>query len=299
MDSPRILVLGANGQVGWELQQCLAPIGEVVAATREGQYGYPLDLSDLSATNSALTDLAPDIIINAAAYTAVDKAEDEQDQAVHLNAELPQLLAEWTSVRTVPVIHYSTDYVFDGSKQTPYSEEDVPNPLSVYGQSKLAGDKALLEMARFPFIFRVSWVYSARRNNFLLTMLRLLKERDELKIVDDQWGAPTWSRDIAQTTGLVVHALLHDSSLSERAKGLYHLSPTAETTWYDFACSIQEKSGIECRLQAIPSSQYPTAAVRPANSRLNSDKISKVFGLRLPHWERSLAACIESMERPE
>ena len=193
MKQPKILILGANGQVGRQLYRCLSPLGQIIAATRNGELGLRLDLLDLKRVLSVLDELKPDFIVNAAAYTAVDQAEEEPGLAHRLNAGLPSLLAEWTCQRRVPVIHFSTDYVFDGDKQGAYTEEDTPNPINVYGRSKMAGDIVLLENARAPFIFRVSWIYAVRGNNFLLTMKQLMQERFVLRVVDDQWGAPTWS----------------------------------------------------------------------------------------------------------
>ena len=295
MTLPRILLFGANGQVGWELRRILSPLGQVIATTRDGRVGPSLDLSKLMDVRSALDEYRPDIIVNAAAYTAVDRAEQESEQAHRLNAELPALLAEWSSRHQVPVLHFSTDYVFDGAKDSPYSEDDVPNPISVYGRSKLTGDASLLETAWAPFIFRVSWVYAARGSNFLLTMMRLMRERDVLRVVDDQWGAPTWSRDIAQGCGYVVYQALRDREFVERASGLYHLAPAGETSWFGFAETIREKAGLSCRLEAIPGSAYPTPAQRPANSRMNSDRLYRQMGLRLPHWRDSVAACMEEL----
>ncbi|MBU0498484.1 MAG: dTDP-4-dehydrorhamnose reductase [Gammaproteobacteria bacterium] len=286
----KILLLGGSGQVGWELRRTLAPLGRVTVTTRE-----TLDLSNLMAVQRFLETERPAIILNAAAYTAVDRAEQEEPDAVRLNAELPALLARWSAECAAPLIHFSTDYVFDGTKTEPYGEDDVPNPLNVYGRSKLAGDLALLDGAWAPFVFRVSWVYGARGRNFLLTLLRLMTERDALRIVDDQWGAPTWSRDIAQATAFVVYRLLREPGFADSAKGLYHLSPEGETTWFGFASAIREIAGLECRLEPIPSSEYPTPARRPTNSRMNADKLFHALGLRLPHWRDSLGACMESL----
>ncbi|OGT91705.1 MAG: dTDP-4-dehydrorhamnose reductase [Gammaproteobacteria bacterium RIFOXYA12_FULL_61_12] len=285
-----ILLLGANGQVGWELCRTLAPLDRVMAVTRND-----LDLADLDDVRRFLDAQVPQIIVNAAAYTAVDRAEQEPADARRLNAELPATLADWSARHAVPVVHFSTDYVFDGTKPEPYEEEDRPNPLNVYGQSKLAGDLALMETAWAPFILRVSWVYGARGRNFLLTMRRLMAERDELRVVDDQWGAPTWSRDIAQVAAFAVYRLLREPGFAESVKGIYHLSPEGETNWFGFASAIKKMEGLDCRLEAIPSANYPTPAQRPANSRMNADKLFQALGLRLPHWGDSLAVCMESL----
>lgn len=288
--TPTILLLGANGQVGWELRRTLAPLGRIIALTRQD-----LDLADLGVVKQRLDTEVPTLIINAAAYTAVDRAEQDETTAWRLNAELPGLLAEWSARHAVPLIHFSTDYVFDGSKAGPYQEGDAPNPLNVYGRSKLAGDLALLDHAWAPFILRVSWVYGARGSNFLLTMRRLMRERPELGIVDDQWGAPTWSRDIAQTTSFLAYRLCREPELASTTKGLYHLSPAGETTWFGFASAIREIAGLDCHLRAISTAEYPTPARRPANSRLDCSKLSQTFGLRLPHWRDSLTACLETL----
>lgn len=285
-----ILLLGANGQVGWELRRTLAPLGRVIPVTRS-----ELDLADLVAVRRFLDAQAPEVIVNAAAYTAVDQVEQEEAAAHCLNAELPALLAAWTADRAVPVVHFSTDYVFDGTRPERYREGDEPNPLNAYGRSKLGGDLALLDGAWAPLVFRVSWVYGARGRNFLLTMLRLMGERASLRIVDDQWGAPTWSRDIAQVAAFAIYRLLREPGFAESAKGLYHLSPAGETSWFGFASAIKEIAGLGCRLEPIPSADYPTPARRPANSRLDSSKLFRTFGLQLPHWRDSLAACMEPL----
>ena len=290
---PRILVLGATGQVGWELCRVLSVQGVVTAVSRSGS-GPNLDLSQLAALPAWLDQCAPDVIVNAAAYTAVDKAESEPEEAAQLNARLPAVLADWASGRGIPVLHYSTDYVFDGQLDRPYRETDPTAPLSVYGRTKLEGDQALLDADVPVWILRVSWVYGRRGQNFLRTMQRLMAEREQLSIVDDQIGAPTWSRNIAEASGALLAKLLADPGLHDTAS-LYHLSPQGQTSWFGFAEAIRQYTGLDCRLQPIASSDYPTAARRPLNSRLDSSLMRERFGIALPDWEQALRDCLAEM----
>ncbi len=214
----RILILGAAGQVGWELQRSLMPLGRVVAASRCGRYGPVADLTEIDSLTALLDRESPDLIVNAAAYTAVDKAESEPELAYRINAEAPGAIGRWAKACGCPVIHYSTDYVFDGEKETPYVETDPPNPLGVYGRTKLAGDEALLGSGAEVVILRVSWVYGLRGNNFLRTMQRLMAERDSLRIVDDQFGAPTWSRAVAETSCADRLAFVERAGAQERIR---------------------------------------------------------------------------------
>lgn len=289
----RILLLGANGQVGWELVRTLSPLGEIATTARTGGANLRLDTSDLKQLQGTLDAVAPDVVVNATAYTAVDKAESEPERAMLLNAEVPAVIGSWAARHGATVLHYSTDYVFDGTKTAPYVETDATHPVSAYGRSKLAGDQALLESGCATFILRVSWVYGARGHNFLLTMRRLLKERDTLNIVDDQVGAPTWSRAIAQTTSLLLARLPADPAAQLDIRGIYHLAPQDTTSWFGFASSIRDSLALDCALNPIPSSQYPTPAARPANSCLNSDKLAHTFGLRLPPWHNDLRLCLD------
>jgi len=293
-DLPRIVILGATGQVGWELCRSLSVIGEVIPVSRVGVGHQHVDLADFSAVRDLLDQLNPHVIVNAAAYTAVDKAEEEREAAFQLNARLPELLGEWAQSRRVPVIHYSTDYVFDGSKQTSYTEEDQPNPINVYGESKLAGEQGLLSSGANAWILRVSWVYSTRGGNFLLSMKRLMAERDELNIVDDQRGAPTWSRAIAEATLVLLSRIQQDPDQAVETKGIYHLAPSGEVSWFGFAQAIRDQLRLECNLNPIESSDYPTAARRPKNSRLDPSKVAENFGIRLSSWNQSLQQCLES-----
>ena len=224
---PRILLTGKNGQVGWELQRTLAPLGEVVVLDRR-----QLDLSDPDQIRERVREISPDLIVNAAAYTAVDRAEAEPEPAMAVNGTAPGLLAEEAKRIGAAIIHYSTDYVFDGAKTTPYTEEDAPNPLNVYGRTKLAGEQAVQAAGVPHLILRTSWVYGMRGKNFLLTILRLAREREELKIVDDQIGAPTWSRTIAEATAQILTSGAWPVS---GASGIYHLTASGSTSWYGFA----------------------------------------------------------------
>ena len=277
--------------MGWELQRTLAPLGEVVAADRNC-----LDLADTSSIRRAVDAIAPDLIVNPAAYTAVDKAESEPDLAHAINAAAPGELAQAAAARGIPLVHFSTDYVFDGRKPTPYTEADAPNPLGVYGATKLAGEQAVQRAGAPHLILRTSWVYGLRGRNFLLTMQRLLRERDTLAVVDDQFGAPTWSRLIAEATALVIARWL-DRPDQTATSGIYHLSCGGRTSWHGFSAAILAHLASTdeslARLTAIPTSGYPTPAARPANSQLDCGKLAATFGVRLPDWESALALCLE------
>lgn len=290
---PRILLIGANGQVGWELRRTLATLGDVVAASIEGEYGPIVDLLDAGLLQRLVEDARPDAVVNAAAYTAVDKAETDQETARRINAdavgELGRLLVE----RGTPIIHFSTDFVFSGSIDRPYREDDEPGPLNVYGQTKLGGERALLDSGAKSLIFRTSWVYGKRGANFLLSMLQLLQERDELRVVDDQVGAPTWSRMLAEVTALVLYRVLRGDLDLDKVGGLYHLTGSGQVSWFGFAKAILERSGLDCNLIPIPSTEYPAPAVRPAYSVLDNTKIGQTFGLVMPDWQESLDQCLD------
>ncbi|TSA20090.1 MAG: dTDP-4-dehydrorhamnose reductase [Betaproteobacteria bacterium] len=283
-----ILLTGGNGQVGWELQRTLACLGEVMAVGRER-----LDLSRPERVRAAVLNLRPRWIVNAAAYTAVDRAETERELAYAVNAESPRVLAEVAAEIGATLLHYSTDYVLDGAGDQPFVEASTVGALNVYGASKAAGEAAIQASGAQHLILRTSWVYGARGANFLLTMQRLLRERPELRIVDDQIGAPTWSRHIAEATALVLAQIASPSRGADRPSpwGLYHLTNAGETSWFGFAEAI--RAGLTppdalARLIAIPSSAYPTVAQRPLNSRLSNAKLARVFGLRLPDWRVAL-----------
>jgi dTDP-4-dehydrorhamnose reductase len=298
----RLLVTGASGQVGWELSRSLMPLGEVVALDHR-----QCDFSRPELLPSLIRSIKPDIIVNAAAYTAVDKAEREEKLATTVNGTAVGVIAEESRKAGILLVHYSTDYVFDGVKQTPYTEEDAPNPINVYGRSKLAGDTAVRQAGGAYVILRTSWIYARRRHNFLGTILRLASEREELRIVDDQIGAPTWARNIADATVLIVRVVCQEQAQGQFAFGLFNLTASGATSWHGFAKAILEDATRYALLPAqhlpqlkpIPSEEYPTPAARPKNSRLAGDRISKRFGIALPDWKQGLARCIEEMKTGE
>lgn len=288
----RILLTGKNGQVGFELQRALAPLGEVVGVDLA-----ECDLSDADAIRELVRSVQPGLIVNPAAYTAVDKAESDTQTAFALNAEAPAVLAAEALARSIPLVHYSTDYVFDGTKSAPYCEDDVPNPLSVYGKSKLAGEQALLNSGANCLIFRTSWVFGAHGGNFAKTMLKLAAEREQLNVVADQIGAPTTAALIADVTAQVLGQWLHRSSDSgEFPFGLYHLVADGATSWCDYAklvVAAGQRAGKSLKLtpdtiRAITTKEYPVPAPRPANSQLDTRKLRSTFGLELPDWQVGL-----------
>lgn len=301
-DPGPLLLLGGQGQIGWELRRCLMPLGEIVAPTR-----VELDLADPDQLRDHLRALAPALIVNAAAYTDVDGAESAPELAMAVNATAPGLLAEEAARLGVGLVHYSSDYVFDGAQregaEAPgYREPDPPNPLNLYGQSKLAGEQAIQASGVAHLILRTSWVYAARGRNFLRTIARLARERDELRVVDDQTGSPTWARAIAEATALILaqcHAV-QDVRILRKYSGLYHLAATDRTTWHGFAEAIlahlRATRGAEVRAQRvvpISSADYPQEARRPAFSVLDGTAAGHVFGVSLPPWRDQLTLCLE------
>lgn len=295
----KILLLGKDGQVGWELQRSLAPLGEVLALNSRSE-GYCGDLADLPGLARTVQDWAPEVIVNAAAYTAVDKAESEREQAFRVNAEAVGVLAEAAAASGALLVHYSTDYVFPGQGVTPWRETDDVGPLNVYGQSKLAGEQAIQASGCKHLIFRTCWVYAARGNNFARTMLRLASERDTLGVIDDQFGAPTGAELIADVTAHAIVATRRDAALS----GLYHLAAAGETTWCGYARFVLEQAaaaGVALKVSAeavnaLTTDAYPTPAKRPANSRLDTHKLEKAFGLRLPDWQQGVARMLTEIQ---
>lgn len=271
----RILLTGATGQVGWELRKSLAPLGEVKFFDR-----YGLDLADASQLVATVRALQPETIVNAAAYTAVDQAETERDVAFAINAAAPGVLADEAKRLGALLVHYSTDYVFDGAKTLPYVEDDAPHPLSAYGESKLAGEQAILGTGCRHLILRTSWVYGPRGKNFYLTMLRLAQERPQLKVVDDQVGAPTSSLAIARATAQL---------LRKGAAGLFHMTAAGETSWCGFARAILARAGSATPVVPIRSEDYPAPAQRPRNSRLDCTRLRLDCGVALAPWEAQLA----------
>ena len=295
----KILLLGATGQVGWELARTLSLQGQVVTTSRSGNTDLHLDTGNLSTVGAMLDATAPDVIVNATAYTAVDKAESEPELAMRLNGEVPGVIGTWAANHGALVIHYSTDYVFDGTKDGAYVEADTPNPINVYGRTKLAGDEALLASGCSVVILRVSWVYGLRGSNFLLTMRRLMGERDELSIVDDQIGAPTWSRSIAQVTSLFLAHLPANLDARKAISGVYHFAPSGNTSWFGFATAIRDKLRLDCRLNPIPASQYPTPAARPMNSCMNTQKLELLLNIEPSSWVREMNLCLDGIPPKE
>lgn len=291
----RILLTGTTGQVGWELQRTLMTLGEVIAVGRDiSVSGLRIDLSQPDTIRHVIREVQPELIVNPAAYTAVDKAETESELAMAINGTAPGVIAEEAKLIGAGVIHYSTDYVFNGSQPTPYTEQNQPDPQNVYGKTKLAGEKAIQAVDVPHFIFRTSWIYGLRGKNFLLTMLKLARDREEIRVVNDQIGAPTWSRMIAESTAQILSQRKEDliDFLSSKS-GIYHLTATGQTSWYGFAKTIFELDSKRSeykleKLVAIPSEQYPTPAKRPAYSSLDTQKVFSTFGLTLPSWNKSL-----------
>jgi dTDP-4-dehydrorhamnose reductase len=287
--NPRILIVGSAGQLGRELEQIFADVGPIVAVDRES-----VDLADPDQTRDLVRRTAPDVILNAAAYTAVDRAESEMPLAHAINALGPRILAEEAAERNALLVHYSTDYVFDGSKQDPWTEHDTPAPLSVYGASKLAGEQAIQNSRARHLIFRTSWVYGPHGNNFLLTMLRLARERDRLSIVDDQIGAPTTSIALARATREIVTGVWAGRfGPVQDWSGLYHMSCAGSVSWFGFAQAIFARASGQLGVKApelvpIGAKDYPTAAARPRNSVLSNAKLHARFGVQLPSWQSAL-----------
>ena len=292
----KILLLGKNGQVGHELQRTLLPLGEVIALGR-GE----ADLENLSSLNATLQAHAPDIIVNAAAYTAVDKAETDETTAFKINADAVAVLATYAREKGALLVHYSTDYVFDGEKQTPYTETDATNPQSAYGRSKRAGEEAIAQSGCNALVFRTSWVYGLRGRNFLLTVLRLAQERDELRIVADQFGAPTSAELIADVTALAI------AGFRQRAisSGIYHLTAAGKTSWHGLACHVARRAianGVTLKLdagqiRAIPTEEYPVPARRPKNSLMDTNALSIALGLHLPDWKIHVDRAVDQLTR--
>ena len=294
----KILLFGKNGQVGWELQRSLAPLGELVALASDSRELCG-DLTDLAGIARTVRAVAPDIIVNAAAHTAVDRAESEPDLARTLNALAPGVLAQEAQRSGAWLVHYSTDYVFDGSGDAPWRETDATGPLNIYGQTKLEGEAAIRASGCRHLIFRTSWVYAARGGNFAQTMLRLARERDSLAVINDQIGAPTGADLLADVTAHALRAAMQRPELG----GLYHLAAAGQTSWYDYARFVidyarQAGSTIKVApeaIQPVSTSAFPTAARRPLNSRLNTQKLQTGFGLHLPHWQDGIARMLEEV----
>jgi dTDP-4-dehydrorhamnose reductase len=302
--SRKILLTGKNGQLGDDLQHVLARLGDVVATDRQ-----QLDLSRPDEIRQLIREIQPTLIVNAAAYTAVDQAEKDEAAALAINSEAPAIMAEEAKKIGAALVHYSTDYVFDGSGNSPYDENDTPNPISAYGRTKLAGEQAVRDSGVDHLIFRTAWVYSTRGKNFLLTILRLATQREELRIVHDQFGAPTWSREIASATTKALEQICNRADAkagwSERG-GTYHMTAGGETNWYEFTRAILQEAAqapdsaewfhtvttgknlLTRRVIPITTAEYPTPARRPAYSVLSNSKLNRTFGIRLPGWQEQL-----------
>jgi len=294
---PRLLLFGQQGQVGWELARSLAPLGDVRALDRAA-----LDLTDLKAVRETVEASKADVIVNAAAYTKVDKAESEPELAMRVNGEMPAVLAAEAARSGALLVHYSTDSVFDGTARIPYRENDSTGPQTAYAVTKLRGEDAVLASAAEAYIFRIGWVYGLRGHNFLRTMQRLAHERDELRVVADQWGAPTWSRVVAEATVLAVSAWLTARRAEHEAppRGLYHMSAPDYTSWHLFAAAIVEATSPSPGrkrpvVTPIATADYSTPAVRPAWSVLNSQRLRDEFGLQLPSWSEQMKLCLASL----
>lgn len=282
----KILLLGRSGQVGAALAPLLRRFGPVFAPTHA-----EVDLARPDSVRDAVRACSPSLIVNAAAYTAVDRAESEPELARAVNAEALGVLAREASRYDALLVHYSTDYVFDGTKSAPYVEDDAPAPLGVYGQTKLAGEQAVLASDCRHLIFRTSWVYAATGRNFLLTMLRLAREQPRLRVVEDQRGAPTSARAIARGTVQALDYALGDSGLD----GVYHMTAGGQTSWHGFACAILARAGLDTPVDPIPTSAYPTPARRPLNSLLDNARLAARFGVRLPDWEVGLDETLKEL----
>jgi dTDP-4-dehydrorhamnose reductase len=288
----KILLFGVNGQVGWELNRSLQPLGEVIALDRsEADFSRPDSLRSIVAQS------APDVIVNATAYTAVDAAEDDVDGAVSVNTDSVKVLAEQALSAGALLIHYSTDYVFDGSLERPYTEDDMPSPINVYGRTKLEGERVVAESGCDYIIMRTSWVFAARGKNFVRTILKLARERDSISIVDDQVGAPTWARSIADITAHVIRST--DSAGDGNFHEIYHLTSDGSCSWYDFAKKIIELArnyeDLKVAVHSITSDEYPFKARRPANSLLSTARLREVFGVSVLSWDKALELCMEEV----
>lgn len=282
----RILLTGKNGQIGWELQRTLSSLGQVYATDYD-----TLDLKAPATIRSTIQKIRPHIIVNAGAYTSVDKAETEIDLNTAVNVKGPAVLAEEAHHTGAILVHYSTDYIFDGLGQSPYLETSNPNPLSEYGKAKLLGEEAIVRSGCKHLIFRTSWIYANRGKNFLLTMLNLGKNKPHLSVVNDQIGAPTWARCVAEGTALALHQVMNTSK--DERWGIYNMSCAGKTSWYEFAKEIFSLSQENVEIEPITTAEYPTPAKRPAFSLLDNKKISNAFNISLPDWKQALELCLQ------
>ena len=294
----KILLLGKNGQVGWELQRALAPLGELVALDRQGGEGLCGDLADLDGLRQTIRSVSPNVLVNAAAYTAVDKAESEPERAELINAKASQVMAQEMLKLDGWLLHYSTDYVFNGGGLKPWKEDDLTGPLNHYGVTKLQGEKAIAQTGCKHLIFRTSWVYAARGANFAKTMLRLAAEREQLEVIADQFGAPTGAELIADVTAHALRCARSNPALA----GVYHLAAAGEVSWHgyaDFVIEHARNAGKDLTVKAItaiPTSDYPTPAQRPLNSRLDCSKLRDAFDLNMPDWQIGVARMLTEIQ---
>lgn len=302
-NSLRILLIGHNGQIGWQLQRTLACLGKVVVVDRSSTQ-FTIDLRDGDSIRNTVNSVKPDLIVNAAAYTAVDKAVSDIQTVEAVNAIAPGILAQSAAECGAGLIHYSTDYVFPGDASNPYFENDQKGPINVYGETKLRGEQAIQRTGISHLILRTSWVYDGRGNNFLLTMLRLMKERNSVEVVDDQFGSPTPARQIAEATALMIARSVSQEGLTFVNPGVYHMTSAGQTTWHGFACKIRELAvckgllSSDCAIiQPTDSKSFRTAAARPQYSVLNNDKLFQYYGLQLPVWSHGLDLCLSAMVR--
>lgn len=297
----KILLFGKNGQVGWELQRALAPLGELIALDRVGENGLCGDLQDTAGIAETIKSVAPDVIVNAAAYTAVDKAESQPALAELINVQAVRVMAEEAYKINALLLHYSTDYVFNGQGDRPWQETDLTAPLSVYGRTKRDGEQAIIHSQCLHVILRTSWVYAARGRNFAKTMLRLAAERESLNVIDDQIGAPTGAELISDVSAHVIRSVYSNSELSPAFSGIYHLAATGETSWQAYAQFVIEFARQQGRplkvaeINPIPTCQYPTPAKRPLNSRLATNRLTTTFGLSLPHWKQGVVRMLNEI----
>jgi dTDP-4-dehydrorhamnose reductase len=295
-----LLVTGADGQIGWELRRSLLPLGEVIAMDRNA-----CDLSRLQDLPRIIRETHPDIVVNAAAYTAVDKAEEEEALATIINGAAVGVIAEEARKLDALLIHFSTDYVFDGAKDVPYIEDDTPHPINAYGRSKLAGERAIEQCGGDHLILRTSWVYASRGRNFLNTVLRLARERDELRMVADQIGAPTWAREIADATAAIARQARQEAEQGHFKSGIFNVTAAGATSWFGFAEDIvaqtKLRAGTQTRPKVYPisSADYPAPAARPKNSRLSGDRVHQRFGIALADWKQALARCMQDTILPD
>lgn len=294
----KILLFGKNGQVGWELQRALAPLGELIALDRSIQGEVCGELADLDGIAKTIRKIGPDVIVNAAAYTAVDRAESDPETALRINAHAVRVMAREAFMINALLVHYSSDYVFNGSGDRPWQENDAPEPLSVYGRSKLEGELAIIESRCSHLILRTSWVYAARGQNFAKAMLRLAVEREVLNVIDDQIGAPTGAELISDATAHAIRAVRSDPALS----GVYHLAAAGEVSWWGYAqfvINVARQQGRFLKVSSIrpiPTCEYPTPAIRPHNSRLDTTKMASIFGLSFPDWKLGVERMLNELE---